>query len=903
MSVSDVLRTLAADPERGLVQAEAERRLRAAGPNLIPPSRPPSWPRRIGAHLGEFFVLVLLAAAALSWLLGQRLDAEAILLIVLLNLTLELYQEIRAERALGALRRLAAPQADVLRDGAPAVIAAEGLVPGDLVLLSAGARVPADLRLVSTHGLAVDESLLTGESVAVYKHAPEICPADTPLAERRNLAFLGATVAGGRGRGVVVGTGTRTELGALARTLEEIPQKGTPLGTRLATLGRQLGIGAIGVGTLVFAAGVARGRPAFEMLLVAISLAVAAVPEGLPAAIGVALALGVVRMARQRAIVRRLAAVEALGTVTAICTDKTGTLTVNEMAVRRVVMSCGEIQVTGAGYEPLGGFLMDGTAVDPGTSPPLRALLEAAVLAGDGYVIQEDHGRWRPVGDPLEAAIAAGAMKAGLSPRAQLAHRIAEVPFSSERQRMLTVYRTAAGAVAYIKGAAESVVPRCAAHFGPAGAEALTGAGRDAVLARAAAMAAEGVRVIAVAQRPLPASIDVAVLTPEAAGRFVERDAVLMGLIGLVDPVRPEARAAIAEARQAGVRAVMISGDHPQTALSVARQVGITSGGAALTGADLDGLSDSALADAVRTCEVFARAAPQHKVRILHALKSSGEIVAMTGDGANDAPALATADVGVAMGRGGTDVAREAADLVLTDDNFATIVAAIREGRVIFDNIRKFVLYVLASNVGEVAVVLGSTLAGLPALLAPIQILWINLVTDGLPSAALAVDPEEQGTMRRPPRPPGQTPFAAGGLAFLITFGLIIATASLCAYLWGALRGEGAAERRTLLFLTLSLGQLLFAFACRSGTERVFGGRLRPNRWLVGAVLLSVIVQIAVVSLPGVQLLFSAAPLGGGDWAVVAGLSCVPLLASEGFKAIRRVPLQHDASHAYDDRA
>ena len=884
---SDVIHAVETDPELGLADREALARLARTGPNRLPAPRPRSWFHRFSAQAREFLIVLLAVAAAVAWMLGERLDAVAILLIVILNVLLGAAQEARAERALAALNRLAAPQAEVVREGVPRTIPAETLVPGDIVLLSAGVRVPADLRLIGAHMLSVDESLLTGESLPVSKD-PAVVPPDTPVAERRNLVFLGTSVATGRGRGVVIGTGTTTELGALATTLEAAQPKETPLTARLASLGRMLGAAAIGICVLVFLAGVARGRSVFDMFLVATSLAVAAIPEGLPATVTVALALGVQRMARHRAIVRRLPAVETLGEVTVVCTDKTGTLTYNELMVRRIVMGACEIEVTGAGYAPAGEFLTAGAPAPAGTWPPLRTLLEAAVLSSDGGVIQE-HGRWRPFGDPLEAAMVAAAMKGGLEPATirERTQRIGEVPFTPERKRTLTVHRAGDGLAVFVKGAPEVVVPMCAARESPEGPRPLDDPGREAILARGAAMAAEGMRVVAVARRA-PVRIDHGALVSPEAVHAIEQDAVLLGLIGLADPVRPEARLAIAEARRAGVRPVMVSGDHPQTALAVGREVGLDDTGSALTGADLDRLSDQALRDAVARCSIFARAAPEHKVRILRAFKASGHLVAMTGDGVNDAPALAQADVGIAMGRGGTDVAREAADLVLTDDNFATIVAAIREGRTIFENIRKFVLYVLAANVGEVVVVLVGTLAALPAVLTPIQILWINLVTDGLPSVAMAVDPQDPNVMARPPRSAASTLFAGGGLAHLVIFGLVIAGASFGAYLWAASRGEPPIQRRTVVFLTLSLSQLLFAFSCRSPARPVSGRDLVSNPWLVAAVSLSVLLQILVVTLPGVRVVFSAALLGGGDWVAVAGLSCVPFVISEAAKHARR---------------
>ena len=888
MSAAAAVERLGADPERGLASAEAAGRLLREGPNRLPVPRPRSWVTRLWDEVREFFVLLLVAAAAVSALLGNRIDAGAILVIVILNILLGVVQEVRAERALAAIGKLAAPHAEVVRDGVPVMIPAERLVRGDIVLLTPGDRVPADLRILAAHALADDESLLTGESLPVYKDAKAVLPEDAPVADRRNEAFLGTTVAAGRGSGVVVETGVRTELGGLASTLEAAPPKGTPLAARLAALGRSLSVFAAGICAVVFLLGVIRGRSAVEMFFVAISLAVAAVPEGLPAAVAVALALGVQRMARAQAIVRHLDAIEALGTVTVVCTDKTGTLTLNEMAVTQIETAGVTIDVTGAGYDPVGEFRVRGAPVDPSTMPALQALLDALILSSDGGIVL-DGGRWRAFGDPLDAALVAAAMKAGLQPEsvADRAPRIGEVPFSPERKRTVTIHRTASGVVAYVKGAVEVIVPLCTAQEGPAGRHPLDDRVRAAVIGRAGAMAEDGMRVVAVARAvasAIPRGMDT---RPDEAAAAVERDLVLLGLVGLADPVRPEARGAIAEVRRAGVRPVMISGDHLRTAVAVGREVGLDGEGA-LTGQDLDRVGDDALPRVAARCGIFARTTPQHKVRILRALQRVGQVVAMTGDGANDAAALVHADVGIAMGRGGTDVAREAADLVLTDDNFATIVAAIREGRTIFENIRKFVLFVLASNVGEVVVVLVGTLAALPAVLTPIQILWINLVTDGLPSAALGVDPPEPDVMARPPRTAGTTPFADGGLAFLVTYGLLIAAVCFGAYLWGALHAEGVAERRTLVFLTLSLSQLVFAFTFRSSARPVLGREMLENPWLLGAVGLSVVLQILVVTVPGVRDMFAATPPRGGDWIAVAGLSCVPLLVSEGAKVIRR---------------
>jgi len=761
-SLDEILAELRVDPGRGLDPGEARRRLAEHGPNKLPGAREPGLLSVFFSQFKDIVVLVLIGAACISAALGEAADAAAVLSIVILNAALGCAIEYRAGRSLAALKAMAAPIATVRRGGQVVRVRAEELVPGDVVLLKEGDRVPADARLFKAAALGVDESPLTGESIPAGKDPAWQGSPEAPLAERRNMLYMGTAVVRGRAEGVVVATGIATQLGDVASMIGESGEEPTPLQRRLAQLGRVLVGACLAVVGVVVAAGIAGGAGAYQMFLTGTSLAVAAIPEGLPAVVTVALALGVQRMIRQRAIVRRLPAVETLGCATVICSDKTGTLTRSEMTVVKLVLPGVELDVTGSGYEPTGEFRSGGAAVDLG-EPGLRRALLAGVFCNDARLERSSAAgsrEWRVLGDPTEGALLVAARKAGIDPQALVRRhpRVAEVPFDSDRKRMSVVVREGGGFAVYVKGAPDVVLPRCRRALRDGKYEPLTPGERERLRLAAERMAAGALRVLALAYRPLGEG-ELSGEGPPRPDRL-EADLIFLGLAGMMDPPRPEAARAVAEARRAGIITLMLTGDHPRTAEAIASQLGFDRT-RAVSGDEIDAMDDRRLAQALRDHRVFARVSPRHKLRIVRALKAQGHVVAMTGDGVNDAPAVKEADIGVAMGRSGTDVTREAAAMVLADDNYATLVAAVREGRGIYDNIRKFIRYLLACNTGEVLSMLFAALAGMPMPLLPLQILWVNLVTDGLPAIALGVDPPEADVMRRPPRDPGRV-FAAG---------------------------------------------------------------------------------------------------------------------------------------------
>ena len=741
-TVPDVLARLSTT-QTGLGSEEARRRLEIHGPNELQlVARSSAW-HTLASQFKNTLVIILLTATLLSGLLGHALEAVVIAVIVLFAVMLGFLQEFRAERALEALREMAAPVGHAIRDGVEIAIPARELVPGDVIVLRMGDRVPADARIVVAITLAVDEAALTGESAAVEKLSDRLDASALPIADRRNMAYAGTLVTRGRGQAVVVATGMATEFGRISDLVQSVQSGRTPLQENLNRLGSVLGKAALVIVAVIVALGLWRGMPPLEMFIFGIALAVAFVPEALPAVVTISLAVGVRRMVKRQALVRRLPAVETLGSTSAICSDKTGTLTRNEMTVRRIATSDGVLGVSGAGYDPTGDFLKDGITAQPGAA--VRKLLRAAVLASDARVLLGERGRWRVEGDPTEGALIVAAGKAGIDQAALNIEqpRRNEIAFTSERRRMTTLHG-ADGSVmtAYSKGAAEVILPDCETWEQNKGEARLEHPDRQAILAVEQAMASAGLRVLAIAWKR------------SARVEDAERQMIFLGLVGMMDPPRPEARAAVRTCWEAGIIPVMITGDHPLTATAIAGEIGLLEGRRVVSGQELSQLTDEDLARDVNRIGVYARVSPADKLRVVAAWQTRGEVVAMTGDGINDAPALKKADVGIAMGISGTDVSKEAAAVTLLDDNFATIVAAVEEGRIVFGNIRKYLTYLLSSNIGEVLLMAVATLAGLPLPLTAVQILYVNLATDGLPALALAVDPPEPDLMRRRPRDP-----------------------------------------------------------------------------------------------------------------------------------------------------
>jgi potassium/sodium efflux P-type ATPase len=884
------------------------------GPNRLDEAESKSRWRKLLGQLADPLIYLLLAAVVVSlaaWVLERHeaapYDAIVIASIVVANAVLGYVQEARAEQAVAALQRLAAATAGVVRDGRIERVPAAEVVPGDILLLAEGDAVAADARLVEAASLTVAEASLTGESEPVLKDA---APLEEPveLGDRVNMVFSGTAVVRGHGRGVVTATGMATEMGNVARLLGRTLEQSTPLQREIDRIGRVLGVAVIAIAVVVVAAilltaDIGTASDVVAVLLVGVSLAVAAVPEGLPAVLSVVLALGVQRMARRNAIVKKLSSVETLGSSSVICSDKTGTLTRNEMTIQKVVTASGEVDVTGAGYRPEGELRVGGRSLEDAVLlDEVRAVLTGGSLTNDA-VLRRDGGEWTILGDPTEAAfLVAEAKVEGLrEARKARFERTGEIPFSSERKLMSTFQSDLAGELGLAvvtKGAPDVLLARCTKERAAGRVRPLAETRRCEILEDVDRLADLALRTLAVAYRPLPPD------TRATADESIERELVYLGLVGIIDPPRPEARTAIAEAHAAGIRVLMITGDHPRTAARIASDLGIVAAGArVVAGGELEALDGGALAAATREANVYARVAPEHKLRIVHALQTDGLIVAMTGDGVNDAPALKAADIGVAMGVAGTDVAKEAADMILADDNFATIVGAIREGRGIFANIREFLRFLLSSNIGEVLTMFfGVVLAGAlglehtgEAIAVPLlatQILWINLLTDGAPALALGLDPPPDDVMRRPPRRLTDRVVDAEMWVGILWVGAVMASVTLLALdlrlPGGLVGGSGnAVEARTMAFTTLVFAQLFNCFNARSDRTSALH-RLFANRLLWAAIALSALLQVAVVQLPFLNDAFDTAPLGLEEWLICVGLASVVLWADGGKKLLER---------------
>lgn len=935
------------------------------GLNRLPTESGGSFWKILLSQFTNIMVIILIVAAVLSYFIGDVKDVIVILVIVALNAALGTYQEFRAEQALAALSAMQVPNVRVRRDGRVSQISAVDLVPGDIVLLQEGDRVPADGRVVVSANLQVEEAALTGESQAVYKETGAIAGENVPLGDQINMAFMGTAVTYGRGEMIVTGTGLKTELGKIASMIMNVEEGKTPLQERLDQLTLRLIQAAVVIVVIVFIVGLLRGIPIGEMLITSISLAVAAIPEGLPAIITISLSMGAARMVKRNVLIRRLPAVETLGSVTTICSDKTGTLTRNQMTATRLALpGHGDVTVTGIGYDTLGRFVdeRDKTDIDLNTDAELRRFIKAMALATDAYIDKDEHGAPIIVGDSTEGALVVTAQKVGWSRQylEQDMKRVGELPFSSDRKAMTTIHDVETDEnralfpggdfVAITKGAPDRLIRWATQEHMPGGAVPLTDARRQQWNSQINSMAAQGLRVLSVGYRALNE-------VPSPVTEEVERDLTLIGLIGIVDPSRPEARQAVATAKDAGIRTIMITGDHALTAEAIAADLGIIEyGERAITGSDIQAMDDAALVAAVKTTSAFARVSPEHKLRLVKALQSMGEITSMTGDGVNDAPALKQADIGVAMGVTGTEVSKGAADMVLTDDNFASIVAAIEEGRVIYDNIRKFVLFLLSSNVGEILVMFVGILVGLPIPLLAIQILWVNLVTDGLPAIALGFEPGEADIMRRPPRPRGEG-ILAQGMALQIGWrSVLLAVLTLFAFVWAhsnlgldpmsptrgleslsraqiltlapeedvpanwdtltteaqqqivlarpavteQVEGEeahsetvliGHTERipRTIAFTVLALGQIFHVISIHAGDRTsFFKVWFTQNRWMLGAVLLTFTLQLAVIYVPFLQATFDTYPLSLQELGISIALSSIMLFAVELVKVFMR---------------
>jgi Ca2+-transporting ATPase len=898
---ADIFAELRTSAQQGLSSAEAARRLAEGGANELAEAPRPTFWRMLLDQFNNFIVIILILASILSAVIGDYVEAGAIIAIVVLNAVLGVVQERRAEEALAALRRMAAPEAHVIRDGRREVVPARELVPGDIVLVEAGNYIPADLRLLESANLKIEEAALTGESVAVEKDARVTLRQDVPLGDRRNTAFMGTLVTYGRGRGVVTSTGMHTQIGMIARMLQSITEEQTPLQQRLDRLGKTLGVAALAVCGLVFGIGWLRGYPPLDVFLVAVSLAVAAVPEGLAAVVTITLALGMREMIKRHALIRRLSSVETLGSATVICSDKTGTLTQNQMTVTRLWVDGATIDVTGQGYVPEGQFRVRGEIVEISRYPAVLTALWVAVLANDASLEPPAEGdaAYRLAGDPTEGALIVAAAKAGAERDAVgLAYpRIDEVPFDSARKRMTTVHKVKdprpddfspfydssveGWEVVATKGAPDVILDLCTHRLrADDSSEPMSEDARRAVLAANHEMSKQALRVLAVAyrvERDVP---------DNPAPERVERELTFVGLIGMIDPARPEVLPAMERAKGAGIRTVMITGDYPETARAIAQDIGLLQPGHnVLSGAELARLDDEQLRQEVVRTDVFARVSPEHKVRIVDALKRNRQVVAMTGDGVNDAPALKRADIGVAMGITGTDVAKETADMVLTDDNYASIVSAVEQGRIIYSNIRKFVFYLLSCNVAEILIIFLAIMAGLPSPLTAIQLLLLNLVTDGLPALALGYEKGDPDTMDQPPRPPQEPIINRSMQVGIIVQTLAITAATLTAY-WVGLQAHPEAPQfaETMAFVTLSFSELLRAFTARSERYPLLKIGLLSNPRMFYAVAGSLILLAAVVYLPPLQRIFDTVSLGPAQWELMLPLLFVPAVAAEATK-------------------
>jgi len=915
LSREEVLDKLQSPLEKGLSTQEAAARKEKCGSNELQEGKKRTFLNMVFDQLNNFVIIMLIAAAIISAFLGEIVDASAIIAIVVLNTIMGVVQESRAEQALDALKKMAAPEAQVLRDGHRVSIPARDLVPGDIVFLEAGNFVPADLRLLEAVNLKIDEAALTGESVPVEKNATVLLGSDATLGDRINTAFSGTVVSYGRGKGIVISTGMNTQIGLIATMLQSVEEEQTPLQIKLDQLGKLLGYACLVISAIVFVSGWLQGGDPLEMFMVAVSLAIAAVPEGLPAVVTISLALGMHEMVKRHALIRRLASVETLGSATVICSDKTGTLTQNVMTVTEVWTDGKTVNITGTGYVPEGNFILDGKKIDLNEVPAVATTLWVGSVNNDSELegIEDENGKmnYRIVGDPTEGSILVAAAKAGVhAADLQKAYpREGEIPFDSTRKRMVTVHgikeslKTANlpfngkekqdSYVIAVKGAPDVVLKLCNRYQKADNTTAaLDDAARNRILQANDGMTQKALRVLGMAYRVVSAKPE------EVDSDHLEKDLVFAGLVGMIDPAREEVKPALLKAIGAGIRTIMITGDYPNTAKAIAESIGLLRPGhRVVTGADIESLSNEQLQKEVKTIDVFARVSPEHKMRIVNALRANDETVAMTGDGVNDAPAIKTADIGVAMGITGTDVAKQTADMVLTDDNYASIVSAVEQGRIIYSNIRKFVYYLISCNIAEIFIIFLPTVLGkvlfpfasetmaVSSPLKPIQLLWLNLVTDGAPALALGTEKGDPDIMDQTPRPkkePIVNRFMLFGIGIQTIF---IAGATLLAYSLGLRMGDQQTAE-TMAFVTLSLSELLRAYTARSERYPLLKMGVFKNKWMNYAVFASIALVMAVVYLPFLNAIFDTVPLTMVEWEEILPLLLLPSVAAEVVKYV-----------------
>jgi Ca2+-transporting ATPase len=928
LSAAQAADALNSDLQQGLAPGEVRERQSQFGPNELQERAGRSFWKMLLDQFNQFLVLILVVAALVSALIGwsrynssgdttEFIDAAAIMAIVILNAILGVVQEGRAEEALAALKKMAAPNAHVMRGGHLLTLPSHDLVPGDVVVLETGNYVPADVRLIESVNLRIDEASLTGESVSVGKNAQEILPTEVTLGDRHNMAFMSTVVTYGRGQGLVVSTGMQTEIGKIAEMLQSYKEEQTPLQIKLDQLGRTLGMATLVICALVGIIGIVRntqvgvllsqGLGAYlglqetvpnlvEMFMVAVSLAIAAVPEGLPAVVTISLALGMQEMIRRHALIRKLPAVETLGSATVICSDKTGTLTQNEMTAVQMYVDRSLLTITGEGYKPVGEFLDEGDPVGLEGYPGMRLLLRAGLLCNDARLENIDENgsaTWRIAGDPTEGAFVVAAAKAGYWHKelAQEYPRLVEIPFDSERKRMTTFHPDPryGGYVAYMKGAPDIVLGLCNQVLEDGMIRPMTEERGRNILEQNEALAANALRVLGVAFRPLVA------VPNDPQPEEWERDFTFVGLLGMIDPARPQVAPAIRTARHAGIGTVMITGDYPNTAVAIAKEIGLLrEGDRILTGAELDRLSDAEFKAVVEDVTVYARVSPQHKVKIVDGLKARGHVVAMTGDGVNDAPALKRSNIGVAMGITGTDVSKETADMVLTDDNYASIVSAIEQGRVIYSNIRKFVYYLLSCNMAEIMILFLAMILGWPLPLVAIQLLVLNLITDGAPALALGMEAGDPDIMNQHPRSVNEPIINRDMLIGIAVQTVAITTAVLVAFRLGLRTGEFHA--RTMAFATLSISELLRAYTSRSERYALWSLGVFSNKWMQMAVLTSLVILLAIIYVPFLDPIFQTTFLTLGDWAIMLPLILLPSVAAEVNKWVLRKMSQKEQS-------